>query len=116
MVYPLLGRLLDEGLIEETNSGKYQITRKGKATADDLDAINDIVKKQLDVLFRIGNVGRFAAMDILEKISSMGALLSSNVSYMTKEETSKYKKFLESELKKLEKQSSSRKAKEIKID
>ena len=115
LVYPLLGRLLDEGLIEETNSGKYQITRKGKATADDLDAINDIVKKQLDVLFRIGNVGRFVAMDILEKISSMGAFLSSNVSYMTKEETSKYKKFLESELKKLEKQSS-RKAKEIKID
>jgi len=116
LVYPLLGRLLDEGLIEESNSGKYQITRKGKATADDLDAINDIVKKQLDVLFRIGNVGRFAAMDILEKISSMGAFLSSNVSYMTKEETSKYKKFLESELKKLEKQTGSRKAKEIKID
>jgi len=116
LVYPLLGRLLDEGLIEETNFGKYQITRKGKATADDLDAINDIVKKQIDVLFRIGNVGRFAAMDILEKIFSMGALLSSNVSYMTKEETSKYKKFLESELKKLEKQTGSRKAKEIKID
>ncbi len=115
LIYPLLGRLLDEGLIEEANSGKYQITRKGKATADDLDAINDIVKKQLDVLFRIGNVGRFAVMDILEKISSMGALLSSNVTYMTKEETSKYKKFLESELKKLEKQTS-RKAKEIKID
>jgi DNA-binding PadR family transcriptional regulator len=116
LVYPLLGRLLDEGLIEETKSGKYQITRKGKATADDLDTINDIVKKQLDVLFRIGNVGRFAAMDILERISSMGALLSSNVAYMTKEETSKYKKFLESELKKLEKQTGSRKAKEIKID
>ncbi len=116
LIYPLLGRLLDEGLIEETNSGKYQITRKGKATADDLDAINDIVKKQLDVLFRIGNVGRFAAMDILEKISSMGAILSSNVSYMTKEETSKYKKFLESELRKLEKQTGSRRTKEIKID
>jgi len=116
LVYPLLGRLLDEGLIEEANSGKYQITRKGKATADDLDAINDIVKKQLDVLFRIGNVGRFVAMDVLEKISSMGALLSSNVSNMTKEETSKYKKFLVSELKKLEKQTGSRKAKEIKID
>jgi DNA-binding PadR family transcriptional regulator len=116
LIYPLLGRLLDEGLIEETNSGKYQITRKGKSTADDLDAVNDIVKKQLDVLFRIGNVGRFAAMDILERISSMGALLSSNVANMTKEETSKYKKFLESELKKLEKQTSNKKSKEIKID
>lgn len=116
LIYPLLGRLLDEGLIEETNSGKYQITRKGRSTADDLDAVNDIVKKQLDVLFRIGNVGRFAAMDILERISNMGALLSSNVANMTKEETTKYKKFLESELKKLEKQTSNKKAKEIKID
>ena len=116
LIYPLLGRLLDEGLIEETKMGKYQITRKGKATADDLDAVNDIVKKQLDVLFRIGNVGRFAAMDILERISNMGAILSSNVSNMTKEETAKYKKFLESELKKLEKQTAQKKAKEIKID
>ena len=116
LIYPLLGRLLDEGLIEETNSGKYQITRKGRSTADDLGAVNDIVKKQLDVLFRIGNGGRFAAMDILERISNMGALLSSNVANMTKEETTKYKKFLESELKKLEKQTSVKKAKEIKID
>jgi DNA-binding PadR family transcriptional regulator len=116
LIYPLLGRLLDEGLIEETNSGKYQITRKGRSTADDLDAVNDIVKKQLDVLFRIGNVGRFAAMDILERISNMGALLSSNVANMTKEENTKYKKFLESELKKLEKQTINKKAKEIKIN
>ena len=116
LIYPLLGRLLDEGLIEETKMGKYQITRQGKATADDLDAVNDIVKKQLDVLFRIGNVGRFAAMDILERISNMGAILSSNVSNMTKEEKKKKKKFLESELKKLEKQTAQKKAKEIKID
>ena len=115
LIYPLLGRLLDEGLIEETKAGKYQITRKGKATADDLESINDIVKKQLDVLFRVGNVGRFVAMDALEKISSMGSLLSSNVSHMTKEEATKYKKFLESELKKMEKQTK-KKGKEIRID
>ena len=116
LIYPLLGRLLDEGLIEETKSGKYQITKKGRSTADDLDSVNDIVKKQLDVLFRIGNVGRFVAMDVLERISVMGSMLSSNVSNMTKEETSKYKKFLESELKKMEKQSEKRKGKEIKIN
>jgi len=116
LIYPLLGRLLDEGLIEETKSGKYQITRKGKSTADDLDSINDIVKKQLDVLFRLGNVGRFIALDVLERVSSLGALLSSNLSNMTKEETSKYKKFLESELRKIEKQTDKKKEKEIKID
>ena len=116
LIYPLLGRLLDEGLIEETKTGKYQITRKGKATADDLESINEIVKKQLDVLFRVGTVGRFVAMDVLERIAGMGSVLSSNASNMTKEETTKYKKFLESELKKMEKQTSKKKGKEIRID
>ncbi|MCZ6583681.1 MAG: PadR family transcriptional regulator [Thaumarchaeota archaeon] len=115
LIYPLLGRLLDEGLIEETKTGKYQITRKGKATSNDLESINDIVKKQLDVLFRIGNVGRFVAIDIIERIASMGSVLSSNVSNLTKEETSKYKKFLESELRKIEKESGKKKGKQIKI-
>lgn len=115
LIYPLLGRLLDEGLIEETKDGKYQITRKGKSTADDLETVTEIVKKQLDVLFRIGNVGRFAAMDVLERISTMAAMLSSNVSNLTKDETEKYRKFLQSELKKVE-ESEKKKGKDIKID
>jgi len=114
LIYPLLGRLFDEGLIEESKFGKYQITRKGKSTADDLETVNKIVKNQLDVLFRIGNMGRFAVMDVLERVSTMGSILSSNVSHMTKEETSKYKKFLESELKKMQ-VSGKKKGKIIKI-
>jgi len=115
LIYPLLGRLLDEGLVEETNQGKYQITRKGKSTADDLETVNKIVKNQFDVLFRIGNVGRFAAMDILEKIATMGSILSSNASNLTKEETGKYRKFLESELHRIN-ESKKKKGKEIQID
>ena len=116
LIYPLLGRLLDEKLIEETKDGRYQITKKGKDTAADVDKVNDIVKKQLDVLFRIGNVGRFVAIDVLEKVSTMGSMLSSNVANMTEQETQKYKKFLESELKKVESEISKKKGKEIKID
>ncbi len=102
LIYPLLGRLLDEGLIEETKDGKYQITKKGKSTAEDVEKINDVVKKQLEVLFRLGNVGKFVAIDILEKVTTMGSLLSANASNMTKEETEKYRKFLKSELQKTE--------------
>ena len=116
LIYPLLGRLLDEGLIEETKNGKYQITRKGRSTAEDVDKINEIVKKQLDVLLRLGNIGRFVAMDVLEKISTMGTLLSSNVSNMTKEETEKYRKFLKSELQKLDEKTSKKKGKRIIIE
>jgi len=116
LIYPLLGRLLDEGLIEETKDGKYQITKKGKSTAEDVEKINDVVKKQLEVLFRLGNIGKFVAMDILEKVTTMGSLLSANASNMTKEETEKYKKFLKSELQKMEKSIAKRKGKKIKID
>jgi len=116
LIYPLLGRLLDEGLIEETKDGKYQLTKKGKDTASDVDKVNDIVKKQLEVLFRLGNVGRFVAIDLLEKISAMGSILSSNFANMTDEETKKYRQFLESELKKVQEKDVKKKGKEIKIE
>ncbi|QLH09563.1 PadR family transcriptional regulator [Candidatus Nitrosotenuis sp. DW1] len=115
LIYPLLGRLLDEGLIEESKDGKYQITKKGKDTSDDLQTVNKIIKNQLDVLLRIGNVGRFATMDVLERMNMLGSSLSSNVIKMTKEETQKYRKFLESELKKLD-ANEGKQGKEIKID
>ena len=116
LIYPLLGRLLEEGLIEETQDGKYQLTKKGKDTASDVDKVNDIIKKQLEVLFRLGNVGRFVAIDLLEKISVMGSILSSNFSNMTDDETKKYRQFLESELKKVQEKDAKKKGREIKIE
>ena len=115
LIYPLLGRLLDEKLIQETTGGKYKITKKGSTTTDDFETINNIVKNQLDVLFRIGNLGRFVALDMLERISTLGTVLSENATQMTKEEIDKYKKFLKSELEKMEK-SSQKKGKNIKIN
>ncbi len=116
LIYPLLGRLLDENLIEETKDGKYQITKKGRLVADDLETLNKIVKNQMDVMFRVGNIGKFVAMDLLERITSIGDSLSSNVSNMTKEETTKYKRFLESELQKIETAEKRPRGKEIKIN
>ena len=101
LIYPLLGRLLDEELIVETKDGKYQVSKKGKNTLNDLESFNNIVKKQLDTIFRVGNIGKFVAMDVLERLTILGNLLSSNVEKMTKSEAEKYRKFLESELKKI---------------
>ena len=113
LIYPLLGRLLDEKLIEETKGGQYQLTDKGSETAQDVDKVNEIVKKQLDVLFRLGNVGRFVAIDLLEKISTMGSILSSNITSMTEEETQRYRKFLQDELNKMDKKNIKKKGKKI---
>ena len=108
LIYPLLGRLLDEDLIEETKDCKYKVSQKGKTTLEDLDSFNNIVKKQLDTIFRVGNISKFVAMDVLERVTILGNLLSSNVEKMTKTEAEKYRKFLESELKKLDKISKSK--------
>ena len=116
LIYPLLGRLLDEGLIEEAKDGRYQLTKKGKETAEDVDKVNDILKKQLEVLFRLGNVGRFVAADLLEKISAMGSILSSNYASMNDDETDRYRKFLEDELAKIQERQAKKKGKEIKIE
>ena len=116
LIYPLLGRLLDEKLIEETKDGRYQLTKYGLDTAQDVDKINDIVKNQLDVLFRLGNVGRFVALDLLEKISSMGSILSSNLTNMTDEETQRYRQFLQDELNKMDEKTDNKKGKDIKIE
>jgi len=115
LIYPLLGRLLDENLIEETRDGKYQITKKGRLVSDDLETLNKIVKNQMDVMFRVGNVGKFVAMDLLERVTNIGNSLSANIFNMTKEETGKYKRFLESELQKIE-TAEKKRGKEIKVN
>ena len=101
LIYPLLGRLLDEGLIEETEDGKYQITDKGKTISQDLEVFNKNMKEQLDTVMKMANVGKFMAMDVLERVTILGNLLSSNVSKMTNHEVEKYKKFLQAELEKI---------------
>jgi hypothetical protein len=68
------------------------------------------------VIFRMGNVGKFVAMDLLERITTIGNSLSSNIAYMTKDETSRYKKFLELELRKIESSERKPQGKEIKVD
>ena len=101
LIYPLLGRLLDEGLIKEAENGKYAISKKGEDTIGDLESFSKIVKNQLDTVFRVSNIGKFMVMDVLERVTILGNLLSSNVTSMTNHEIEKYTKFLESELKKI---------------
>lgn len=103
LIYPMLGRLLEEGLISETDSGKYRITLKGLEIVD-VDSVRSIMQKQLDVMLRVGNVGKFMTMDLIDRMSSLGSTLSSNLDKMTVQERDKYKQFLLSEIKKLQEQ------------
>jgi DNA-binding PadR family transcriptional regulator len=104
LIYPLLGRLLEEDLIAEIDNGKYKITRKGLDIAADIESVHNILQKQLDVMLRVGNIGRFMAMDLIDRISTIGSTLSSNLDRMTEQERTKYKQFLMTELSKLDEQ------------
>lgn len=104
LIYPLLGRLLEEGLIDEIDNGKYKITGKGLEIAADIDSVHNMLQKQVDVMLRVGNIGKFMAKDLIDRISTIGSTLSSNLDRMTEQERSKYKQFLMTELNKLDEQ------------
>jgi DNA-binding PadR family transcriptional regulator len=102
LIYPILGRLLQEGLIKEDGDGRYKITSKGVEMAADINSIGNIVKKQLDVMLKVGDTGKFMAQDLIDRASTIGAAISSNLDKMTTEERVKYKQVLSRELHKVE--------------
>jgi DNA-binding PadR family transcriptional regulator len=108
LIYPMLGRLLEEGLIDETENGRYKITAKGLEMAADIDSVRNILQKQLDVMLRVGSVGKFMALDMIDRVSTIGSTISSNLDKMTEQEREKYKQFLLTELNKIDEQAEHR--------
>lgn len=104
LIYPMLGRLLEEGLIDETDSGRYKITSKGLDIAGDLESVHKMLQKQIDVMLRVGSVGKFMARDLLDRAFTIGSTLSSNLDRMTDQEREKYREFLLTELRKMDEQ------------
>ena len=112
LIYPLLGRLLDDGLVVEDKDGRYSITKKGVEITSDLESFSNIVQYQIDVMLRVGNVSKFMGMDLIDRVSAIGNALSSNLDSMTQQERNKYREFLQGELKKLDEQEAKGAAKE----
>lgn len=103
LIYPLLGRLLGEGMLEVDGDGRYRLTEKGRATASDVDWLGETVKRHMEVLAKLGNLGRFGAMDLLERLSMvLGPAMDGG-------ERERYRRFLRSELDRLD-------GKQIRID
>lgn len=105
LIYPMLGRLLEEGLIDETENGRYKITARGLEMTADIQSVHNMLQKQVDVMLRVGSVGKFMALDLIDRVSTIGTTLSSNLDRMTQQERDKYKQFLLTELKKMDEQS-----------
>jgi DNA-binding PadR family transcriptional regulator len=101
LVYPLLGRLLAEGLIEEADHG-YKLTEKGERTLQDYMNSKKELERTLEGLIRLFMFGGFIAKDFIERLSFFFKILEERVNELTAEQREKYKKFLQEELRKLE--------------
>jgi DNA-binding PadR family transcriptional regulator len=116
LIYPLLGRLLGDGLVYEMEDGRYSITKKGLSIINDLETLNGIVHRQLDSLLRVGTIGVAVATDLVDRIIAIGTTLSSHPDTMSKEDREKYRHFLLTELRKLDEQGSSSQNRNEKIN
>ena len=116
LIYPLLGRLLDDGLVVEDENARYSITEKGLSIIGDLETLNGVVQKQLDVMLRVGTVGKALATDLIDRVITIGTAISSNPDAISREDRSKYRQFLQSELKKLDEQEPKHRSRTEKVD
>ena len=116
LIYPLLGRLLDDGLVVEDDNARYSITKKGLSIIGDLETLNGVVQKQLDVMLRVGTVGKALATDLIDRVITIGTAISSNPDAISREDRSKYRQFLQLELKKLDEQEPKHKSRTEKVD
>ena len=104
VIYPILGRLIEEGLIDQMDDGRYKIMLKGLEMIKDLESVHNIFKKQFETLLRLGNTGRFITLDLFDRISNLGPALASNFEKITEQERNRYKHFLRTELRKVNQQ------------
>jgi len=112
LIYPLLGRLLRGGLIEEVEDGRFTITPDGEAALRQHTAIQDQLERQLKVIRRLGlsmfTAGKFLAEDALDRIMAVTSKAQTMVAKSSKELQrsfyTKYRAFLESELRRLERE------------
>ncbi len=101
LVYPLLGNLLSEGLIEEVD-GRYRTTETGGAKLETYEGAKDEMSRRLSGLLRIGLYGKYVAQDVVDRIIGVTEVLREDISHLTAEQRVRYRTFLKSELQKIE--------------
>jgi DNA-binding PadR family transcriptional regulator len=111
LIYPLLGRLLRDGLIEEREKGKFTITPEGKIALEQHSKLQVQLERQFSLVMKLGlsmfTAGRLLAEESLDRIMSVTSMVKSTMARSSTDLQRrfyvKYKAFLENELEKLTK-------------
>jgi DNA-binding PadR family transcriptional regulator len=103
LVYPLLGKLLSESLIEEVEEGRgYQITGKGEETLSEYRLGRSEFDRFFDTLGRLGLYGELVARDASDKMIALIKSFRGDILKLGKAQRARYRRFLESELQRLD--------------
>lgn len=109
LIYPLLGRLVRDGLIMEENDGRYSITSKGKEGLMQYSKMQDQLDHQFELVNKLGiNVytkSKFITREALDKITSFTSTIRERVSKRSskvqRDFDEKYEAFLMKELERI---------------
>ncbi|MCW4012868.1 MAG: PadR family transcriptional regulator [Candidatus Bathyarchaeota archaeon] len=109
LIYPLLGRLVRDGLIQELDGGKFTITEDGLEELSKKDEFQEELEGQLTLVNKLGlsmfAAGKFLADEAIDKISSVSTTawdkLTNRSPSVQRNFEEKYEQFLRDELDKL---------------
>ena len=110
LIYPLLGRLVRDGLIVENDEGRFVITEEGQRTLEQHSKFQSQLEKQLSLVMKLGlsmfTAGKLLADESMDRILGVTDMVKERVSASSSDLQdrfyTKYRAFLESELEKME--------------
>jgi DNA-binding PadR family transcriptional regulator len=116
LIYPLLGRLVRDGLIAETDEGGFTITEKGEEALQQYTKLQRQLERQLDLVNELGmsvySRGRFVAEEAMNRISDVASSTWDRVTNRSgKAQQSfeeKYEEFLHNELERIKQRKNDR--------
>ena len=108
LVYPLLGKLLAQGLIMENPAGGYTITPEGAKALEEYEVTNPGFEQLLVPFMQLGVYGKIVAQDFTDQVIGAMKSIRDNISKATSSGREKYREFLRSELERMEREDKSR--------
>ncbi len=104
LVYPLIGRLAADGLIEEAEERGYTLTEKGEKELENINRLRRGISEQYDIFTKLGVTGKFLVKDAVDRIISLASITLEDIGKLGKKQRERYRDFLKKELIRLEKE------------
>lgn len=110
LIYPLLGRLVREGLIEEVEGGRFAITSKGERALEQYLPLQDQLWRQIRLVTKLGlsaiTTGKLLAEEALNRLmvltEAIHDILGRSSKSLRGSFYDRYREFLRRELERLE--------------